>query len=212
MSNANLLEKFTQIEGTQLSDHWHLIPEDECYYLGEYTSRGGPLYSRTNQIVLNFKKSLARRDKSDWHYKGRAIRTIARLFSTLNSAFRRDALFVPIPPSKAKDDPGYDDRMTQMLQAVSSDLDVRELLIQSESSVAAHCQESGYRPSPDEIAARYYVDETLLRPDPKQIAIVDDLLTTGAHFRAATSVLGKYFPQTSMVGLFIARRVFMEGA
>ena len=209
MSNGSLFGKFTQIERTQLEDHRHLTPEDECYYLGEYTARGGPLYSITNQIVLNFKKSVDHRGRPDWPYKGQAIRTVAQLFSTLNTAFRRDAVFVPIPPSKEKEHPLYDDRLIRMLQAVSSDLDVRELLIQRESSEAAHSRESGHRDSPDEIAGRYYVDKMLLHPDPKQIAIVDDLLTTGAHFRAASAVLRKHFPQTTLVGLFIARRVLM---
>lgn len=203
MSSGSLLEKFAQIEGTQLYDHSYLTSEDECYYLGEYTPREGPHYSDTNQLVLNFKKSVDRRGKWEWRHKELAIRTIARMFSTLGSAFQRDAVFVPIPPSREKDDPLYDDRLTRMLQAVSPALDVRELLVQPESTEAVHSQEN--RDRPDEIADRYYVDETLLSPDPKIIAIVDDVLTTGAHFRAATTVLEQYFPQTAMVGLFIAR-------
>lgn len=207
MSNGGSSNKFTQIEGTQLEDHRYLTPEDECYCIGEYTSRGGPFYSKMNQLVMNFKKAVNHKGRPDWHHKGRAIRTIALEFATLDAAFREDAVFVPIPPSKAKNDPLYDGRVAQMLQAVTPALDVREMLIQPASTEAAHNQE--YRDSPAEIADRYHFDETLLEPDPRKIAIVDDVLTTGAHFRAATSVLRAHFPQTTIVGLFVARRVFM---
>ena len=203
MSNGNLLKRFAQVEGTQLDDHWYLTTEDECCYLGEYTPGEGPRHSEINQLVLNFKKSVDHRGRPDWPYKERAIRTVARRFEMLSPDFRKDAVFVPIPPSREKEDPLYDDRLTRMLQAVSPALDVRELLVQPESTEAVHSREN--RDRPDEIADRYYVDETLLSPDPKIIAIVDDVLTTGAHFRAATTVLRKYFPRTTMVGLFIAR-------
>ena len=207
MSNGSSSNQFTQIEGTQLEDHWHLTSADECYYIGEYTPGMGVSYSETNQLIMNFKKSVDRKGQLDWRYKGHAIRTVAQMFATLDAVFRKDAVFVPIPPSKAKSDPLYDDRVMQMLQAVSPALDVRELLIQPNSTEAAHNRE--HRDSPAEIADRYHIDETLLEPDPRKIAIVDDVLTTGAHFQAATSVLRTYFPQTTIVGLFIARRVSM---
>ena len=39
------------------------------------------------------------------------------------------------------------------------------------------------------------------------IGLFDDVLTTGAHFRAASAVLKQSFPGVRIVGLFIARRV-----
>lgn len=39
------------------------------------------------------------------------------------------------------------------------------------------------------------------------VAVVDDLLTSGAHFRAAKRVLTRRFPGIEVVGLFLARRV-----
>ena len=44
-------------------------------------------------------------------------------------------------------------------------------------------------------------------PGPGVVAVVDDLLTTGAHFRAAATVLKAAFPDIDVVGLFLARRV-----
>ena len=39
------------------------------------------------------------------------------------------------------------------------------------------------------------------------IGFFDDVLTTGAHFKAVQALLQSQFPQTEIVGLFIARRV-----
>ena len=115
--------------------------------------------------------------------------------------------FVPIPPSRTRDHPLHDDRLTQMLRAIRPEpaLDVRELIVQAIDTPAAHSVT--FRPGPQFIAAHYHLDEDLASPRPGAIAIVDDLLTTGAHFRAAKSVLTARFPGVPVLGLFIARRV-----
>lgn len=78
-------------------------------------------------------------------------------------------------------------------------------ILQRVSTVAVHDQED--RPRPEEIQANYAIDQTLLNPKPQNIALVDDVLTTGAHFRAACAVVKQVFPDVPIVGLFIARRV-----
>ena len=98
-------------------------------------------------------------------------------------------VFVPIPPSKARDDPLYDDRVTRMLRAIgpAGTVDVRELIIQTKSTDAVHSRQ--LRPTPSQIQNQYHLDDTLSIPEPAFIALVDDVLTTGAHFRAASTVL-----------------------
>ncbi|MET4369521.1 hypothetical protein ABIA99_002206, partial [Bradyrhizobium sp. LB12.1] len=62
---------------------------------------------------------------------------------------------------------------------------------------------------PEEIEANCYIDESLCgQSAPKYIGIVDDMLTAGAHFRAANNILSKRFPTSRITGLFIARRIF----
>jgi len=39
------------------------------------------------------------------------------------------------------------------------------------------------------------------------IGLFDDVLTTGAHYRAASAVLQQAFPGVRIIGVFIARRV-----
>ena len=208
-SSGNFPRRLTKIDDLTRGDHYHLRESDECYYLGEYTSHENYKYSRTNQLIYNFKKSMDRRPRREWRYKEQAIREVARAFRRAIPGDLLDQLtFVPIPPSKAKDHPLYDDRMTRLLHLIRSgpSLDVRDLIIQTESTAAAH--EMDTRPVPETIAAQYKLDMALTNPAPRQLVLADDVLTTGAHFGAAKAVLERRYPGTPILGIFIARRVF----
>ena len=113
---------------------------------------------------------------------------------------------MPIPPSKGRDDPNYDDRMSQVLQLIRPEqpIDMRELIVQTESTAAAHDSED--RPGPQAIARNYRIEEELTLPRPVAFIIVDDMLTTGAHFKAAQSLLNERFAALPVFGLFVARR------
>jgi predicted amidophosphoribosyltransferase len=114
---------------------------------------------------------------------------------------------VPIPPSKAKSDVLHDDRLVRMLHAIRPQprLDIRELILQRVSTAAVHDQAN--RPRPEEIQANYAIDRALVGPKPETVGLVDDVLTTGAHFRAACAVIKQVYLDVHVIGLFIARRV-----
>ena len=207
MSNGTFPQRFTKVDDLTRTDHWYLTETDACYFIGEYTAHKGFSYSATNKLILNFKKTMDRRGSPEWKYKGFAIDQAAVAFRTALGQNGVDALtFVPIPPSKAKDNPLYDDRMVRFLTKVRSNppLDVRELIIQIHSTEAVHGMED--RPGPQQIEALYRIDEDLVAGLKQRVAIVDDVLTTGAHFRAAKSVLSARFPEQEIIGLFLARR------
>ena len=207
MSNGTFPQRFTKVDDLTRADHWYLTENDACYFIGEYTARMGFSYSTTNDLVLNFKKTMDRRGTPEWRYKERAIDQAAVAFRTALGPNGIDALtFVPMPPSKAKGDPLYDDRLIRLLNAIRSHppLDVRELIIQIGSTEAVHGMED--RPKPHQIEALYRIDEELAAGLKPCVAIIDDVLTTGAHFRAAKSVLSARFPEQEFIGLFLARR------
>lgn len=201
-----LNNRFLKIDELARPDHSYLESEDECYYIGEYTARGGHACSETNQLIHNFKKSLEKRGRPEWAYKERAIGTIANL---IRANIKSDAVltFVPIPPSKAKDHPLYDNRMSRVLTFASAGRrsDVRELIVQVRSVEATHLGTE--RPSPGDVLQNYRLDEDLCIPEPQMIFLVDDVLTTGCHFKAAKRLLSNRFPNSTIVGLFVARRV-----
>ena len=210
-SNAPFPRILTAIDDLTRPDHFYLRVEDQCHFFGEYVSRHGYQYSPTNNLILNFKKPLDRRPLPEWHYKENAILQVASAFRNALLPHALDRLtFVPIPPSKAKDHPLYDDRLTRMLHQIRPDppLDVRELIIQTTSTIAAHDAEE--RPTPAEIQAGYSLDPDLLDPKPALLLVIDDLLTTGAHFRAAEQILRAAFPDTPIIGAFVARRTFPD--
>lgn len=202
-----MANRVVKIEALMLPDHSYLDEQDECYFYGEYTARKGYAHSSTNQLILNFKKGVDKRGTNQWQYKEQAIRQAAQIFRAAIQV-NAELTFVPVPPSKAKTDPNYDDRMLRLLQQVCmgwAQPDIRELVLQRQSADASHA--SDFRPSPDDLIANYAIDEQLTNPLPRTILIVDDVLTTGCHFKAMKRVLLARFPNANVIGLFIARRV-----
>jgi formylmethanofuran dehydrogenase subunit D len=200
--------RFQSIDEKNRADHFYITEGDECLFLYEYTSGMGYAHSETNSLISNLKK---KKGAGGYAWKGRAIASCAAVLGpAINPKWLADAVLVPIPPSKIKADPMYDDRMTQVCKAIKSEapVDVRELIVQVKSTDAVH---EGNRLKPDEIEANYAIDENLCGEGcPKYIGIVDDMLTAGAHFKAAKNILSKRFPKSRISGLFIARRIFSD--
>jgi hypothetical protein len=196
----------TKLDELYLPHHYYLTATDECYFGGEYTAGQGYAHSATNQLIHNLKKDMARRGLPEWRYKEGAIRQVAaNLRDSLTPEFLASATFVPVPPSKVASDPEYDDRMTQVLQLLGGHIDVRELVAQRESTERVHTAAS--RPKPPELYNNYEIVQPFTDPPPSQVAVVDDLLTTGAHFKAMQRILTETYPNIHVVGIFIARRV-----
>ena len=213
ISGNTFPRRFTKVDELTRPEHFYLTDEDDCYFIGDYTARQGYDHSATNHLIINFKKRLDRRHLPEWRYKKQAIEKAATAFrEALTPDGLDDLTFVPIPPSKAKQHPLYDDRLTCMLKSIrpTPPLDIRELIVQPESTDPVHDDDD--RPSPQELEERYQISETLVLPSPNVIAIVDDVLTTGAHFRAVKSLLSVQFPKAEIFGLFIARRVLNSPA
>lgn len=201
--------RLSRIDDASRSVHFHLTEEDECYYFLEYTSGRNYSFSQANNAISNLKKKPSNRNRPDYRYKLEVIQRASNTFrSALNSEWLGQATLVPIPGSKARTHPDYDDRMEQVCRGIQAGLDVRNLVVQRESTVASHEAGDGARVTVDELMAIYQIDENLAHPAPKSIAIFDDVLTAGVHFRAMKNTLAHRFPGTPIVGMFIARRIF----
>lgn len=192
-------------------DHFYLNENDHCFYMGEYTPRKGATYSKTNQLILNFKKSLEKKGRPEYAYKGRAIEQIAGLIRS--QKFDLDKVtFIPVPPSKNKNDPLYDDRLIRVLESYNKSaggmVDYREIITQTESTEAFHDAEQ--RPKPDDLMDIYRVDVGKCKDVKESIIIFDDMITSGCHFRACKDLLAPIFPGKEIFGVFVARRLVIS--
>lgn len=198
----------TRIDELLRPQHFHLLPDDECYVLREYTARQGFNFSHSNDLILNLKKSPLKRNSHEWKYKARAIsQAAAELRQSINPQWLVSATLVPMPPSKAVGDPEYDDRMLQVVQELrgTSSYDVRQLILQNGNVPPSH---GGIRASTAHLASCWSIDPNVAHPPPTAIGVFDDVLTRGTHFRAAKTVLQARFGSSlSVVGFFIARAV-----
>jgi len=207
-SASTFPRRLTKIDDLTRADHSYLTTADACYFLGEYTARKGYAFSPTNRLIFNLKKGMERRDRPEWRYKAVAIQTVAdALRAALNDKARQTLTFVPVPPSKAKADPLYDDRLAQVLQAIwpGQGTDIREMVVQPTSTDAVHDRDD--RPTPAELETRYVIEQRLTHPKPQAFAVVDDMITTGAHYVAIRNILRRVYPDIPIMGIFIARRV-----
>lgn len=201
--------RLLQIDETNVGDHWHLREGDQCFYIWEYTSGRDFSFSQVNNLINNLKKKPTA-SEVQLRYKAAAIaRCGEALRTTLNPEWLGKATLVPVPPSKARDNPEYDDRMLRVAQAIPHG-DIRALVRQRGDFVASHERAAlGLdRISLEELTAAYEIDEALAAPAPAAIAILDDVLTNGTHYLAMKTILAARYPAAQIIGLFIARRVF----
>ncbi len=200
--------RLTKIDELTRPDHTFLAPDDECYYLGEYTARKGFAFSDMNNLVNNLRKPMERRGRPEWRYKESAITTCGNMFrEALNDEWLDTATLVSVPSSMVQTDPNYDDRLPRILRQVSHgrQFDIRELVIMTRTVPQSHLAPE--RVSIEELIESMSINEACVRPAPQSIGIFDDVLTTGRHFKAVQTIIQQRFPSVPVVGLFVARRV-----
>lgn len=199
-----------QIDETTVGDHFNLAPSDRCLYVWEYTAGRRCDFSPTNQLISNLKikpTQIAANPRRGY-YKQQAINHAAAALRSLvqRSWVEGIGTFVPMPASKIPGHPDFDDRIQGLLTAAFGTLhaDIRPMLEQAESTAADH--ESADRLSYAALRAVTRIDEARAAAPPREhIAVVDDVLTSGKHFKVAQELLSRRFPGVSVIGIFVAR-------
>lgn len=208
--------RLTRIDETNLRDHYYLESQDDCYFLREYFSEHG-FKGETNGIVHNLKISPADLKKNParrrWRDEATSI-AAADFRSAISAEDLARITWVPIPPSKSKSHPDYDNRMDRVLRAAypSSALDIRHLIIQTVDATADH--KTANRISPAELSSILAFDSDALGSAPLRtyVLLIDDVLTTGKHFKCCEAILRRQLPEQSISGIFYARRVLPDPA
>lgn len=209
--------KLQKIDEALLPEHSCLESTDYCYFIGEYAGKQGFDYKHPtqaienmNDVIQNFKKPMDRKGRPEWDHKEQAILKIAHwLMSTPSWEKLKNATWVPIPPSKTKFDSQYDNRLWQVLlkmKAHENSLDMRELLLATSNREAAH-NPGAARPSISDHLDNFALNNSQENPKPRAIVLFDDIITSGATFKAAQIIIQKIFLNLPIIGLFIARNI-----
>jgi predicted amidophosphoribosyltransferase len=182
-----------------LADHAYLNSEDECYFVWEYSP--GSLAHPATRFIHELKAlgaPNAARKTAAIHFAADAIS------ASLPGSWRESATFVPMPSSKTKGHPDHDTRIARLLGWVRPGLaDVRNLL-----QVRADTPSLQKGVVPLDRAANLIVTPEVNRPaPPSTIVLVDDVITSGAHFRAAVLALHEKCAPKKVIGLFLCRTV-----
>ncbi len=206
-----MAEKLTKLDESVRGDHTKILASDQIYFWKEYTSGRDYRFGPGNDLISNLKKKPHASSVAELRHKARVMAECSHFFrSAINQEWLQNATIVPIPPSKMASEPGYDDRIAKVCRDIRPNppLDVRRLVYQTKSLPASHEAGPGERVTVDELLEVYAIDEQLAAPPTKSIAIFDDVLTAGVHYRAMYTVLSARFPNVPIVGFFVARRVF----
>jgi len=205
-----------KIDELSLKAHPFLRAEDEVYYLGDYTSGEKAAFSKTNKLILNYKKPMDRQGQTEWPFKQQAIREAAALFrfSIMHSAGlctrANKATLIPVPPSSKKSSAEFDDRNMQLLKLCFPQGDVRELVVQKDSRLPFHAKNA--ERNPNALLGNYLLNQGELDRPIVEAWIFDDVLTQGTHFRAIHDFLIQNLPAVKVVGFFIARTILRKAA
>lgn len=166
-----------------LGEHCYLDTSDECYYADRYEchQREG-----IKPLILPLKRGEA----------ASIAEVAAQLKNLIPPHWLQNYTFVAMPSSSGEGGP-----VRTVLERLPV-ADLRDLVLQNRRTLSSH---TSWRVSPIERRSFLCLNLPMSDPAPKTVVIVDDVLTTGSHFRAAKMVLREQWPHLRVIGLFIAR-------
>ena len=181
---------------------------DSCFHARDYISGGGYTSCETNQLISNFKKPLSKKKKEkEWWHRNQAVRTfkseVAQFFMNPKIKTKLNTI-TAIPSSKIKDHSEYDNRFEDLFNELKkTNLNLfEEWPVKIKNNIEA--SHRGGERTPESIKANY-IWEGFKKRDPKILFVFDDIITTGAHFRAMSDFLRDNKYEGYIVGLIWAR-------
>ena len=207
---SSIPRRLLQIDETTVGEHFSLAASDCCYYVWEYTAGQRYDFSPTNQLISNLKikpTQIGASPRRDRHKQQAISHSAAALRSLVQRTWaEQHGTFIPMPASKVPGHRDHDDRIHRLLQAAFAgfDADIRPMLEQAANTPADH--ESDERLSYAALRELTRINEPYAMTPPRpNIAVVDDVLNSGKHFKVAQELLSQRFPGIPVIGIFLAR-------
>jgi len=195
-----------QIDELLMRRHSHLEPTDVCFKIMDYKGwrKFGP--NPVNRLIMDFKIDV-NSSSNRIEVKKRAINSIAEILNDAFPTIKNELFFIPVPPSKKKTDPLYDDRMIKVLMKfceLRTNANLCEAISCKESMPASHL--SPVRPSMNEIFKNLQINNSIDLNN-KNVIIIDDVIRDGAHFKACQRIISAKFQTRSICGVFLGSNV-----
>lgn len=183
----------------ELHARQHIDEDDKCYYFMEKEAEGYTV-STANNLINNFKKPVDRRGRAEWAYKERAIRIFIKDLCDLD--YPHSYTIIPAPTSKPRGHEDWDDRLDKVVEgmaACKTELTLEKALDTASVLTPAHL--GGSRDIDDIKSQTVWNGIGTLEGD--TVILVDDVLTTGAHFKAWKEFIMENDPRVkNVIGLF----------
>ena len=205
--------RWTLVDKILMSTRPHLKPDDACFYYLQKDNLGYGRGNRAeaNQMIINFKHDPCRFGPAtpQAYYKRQAIREFAgfvmEFFHEREWMFPDGAALIPIPTSKPRSDESHDHRMDDLCSIVSGNVPwVTYLPALDTISDLGKTHAGDVRRNPEPIARNIAIASPISAP---VVVLIDDVLTTGAHFAACKSIVERVDPGSSVIGLFLSIQV-----
>lgn len=176
------MANWKKIDAITISTITHLNNSDECFYAKDYLTGFGFQGGSANSDILNFKKAPGTPGQ---HYRAQAINKFALEASSLFDCDSGKKFAVTaIPSSKVTTDPLYDRRFEDFFDQLKQFCPCLEVFwpVVAINTVQPIHQTSGAR-NPNSLMQNYRYTG-FPNTEPSNLIVFDDLLTSGAHFRA----------------------------
>lgn len=179
---------------------------DKCYIAREYISHGKYDISDTNNLVKNFKMGCNVADNRV-KYRNNAINQFANdLLELFRSDDFKKQTIILIPSSKIKSDPEYDDRMDKVCEILKENEDIQIQIIEpirrKQSRQARHTSDIRRNIDTEYQELEWISNDTLSRG--ATVIILDDIITSGASFKACQKIIIEHWSDVNIIGVFWA--------